>query len=160
MDFNWFSNLCSKRPGLHGKIFTMFKFKTLYDDPKNILSEEKRQSKFGNFLRKTGLDELPQLFNVLGNSMSIVGPRPLLIEYLKQYSKYENLRHQAKPGITGLAQVTPDPSGKKIWKKSIELDVMYTTKIKFLMDVKIIYKTLILILSNKKQSLDFKKFYE
>ena len=92
--------------------------------------------------------------------MSIVGPRPLLIEYLKQYSKYENLRHQAKPGITGLAQVTPDPSGKKIWKKSIELDVMYTTKIKFLMDVKIIYKTLILILSNKKQSLDFKKFYE
>ena len=79
---------CQKRPGLNNKIFTLYKFKTLYDVSKKI-SENKRQSKFGNFLRKTGLDELPQIFNVLENNMSFVGPRPLLKEYLKKYSNYE-----------------------------------------------------------------------
>ena len=77
-----------KRPGLNNKIFTLYKFKTLYDYSKKI-SKRSRESKFGNFLRKTGLDELPQLFNVLENNMSFVGPRPLLIEYLNKYSKYE-----------------------------------------------------------------------
>ena len=77
-----------KRPGLNNKIFTLYKFKTLYDVSKNV-SEKKRQSKMGNFLRKTGLDELPQLFNILENKMSFVGPRPLLVEYLKRYSAFE-----------------------------------------------------------------------
>lgn len=148
-----------KRPGLNGKIFTLYKFKTLYDAKKN-LSEKKRQSKLGNFFRKTGLDELPQLINVIKNDMSIVGPRPLLVEYLKKYTNYENKRHLVKPGITGLAQIVPDPSGKKIWKKSISLDVYYTAKVSFILDIKILYKTVELVLFNKKQYKDFKKFYE
>ncbi len=148
-----------KRPGLNGKIFTVYKFKTLYESTKNI-SESKRQNKIGNFLRKTGLDELPQLFNVLENNMSLVGPRPLLIEYLKKYSNYEKKRHLVKPGITGLAQVNPDPSGIKSWKKSIKLDVYYATNLNIFLDIKILFKTVELILFKKKQYKDFKKFYE
>ena len=101
-----------KRPGLNNKIFTLYKFKSLYDVSKNAI-EEKRQNKLGDFLRKTGLDELPQLFNILKNDMSFVGPRPLLIEYLKKYTIYEKKRHLVKPGITGLAQINPDSSGIK-----------------------------------------------
>ena len=96
------------RPGLNEEIFTLYKFKTLYDS-KNDISEENRQNKVGNFLRKTGLDELPQLFNILTNKMSFVGPRPLLVEYLTKYSLNEK-RHLVKPGITGLAQINPEPS--------------------------------------------------
>ena len=147
--FIGFPIFIQKRPGLNGKIFTLYKFKTFYDSPKNI-SESKRQSKLGNFLRKTGLDELPQLFNVLENNMSIVGPRPLLVEYLKKYSKYEKKRHLVKPGITGLAQVNPDPSGVKIWKESIKFDVYYSTNVSFFLDIKIIYKTVELVLFKKK----------
>ena len=148
-----------RRPGLDSKIFVIFKFKTLYDKSKN-LSEKKRQNKLGNFLRKTGLDELPQLFNILKNDMSFVGPRPLLEEYLKKFSDYEKKRHLVKPGITGLAQVNPDSSGVKIWKKSIKLDVYYAANVNFILDIKIIYKTVELILFKKKQYKDFKKFYE
>ena len=148
-----------KRPGLNGKIFTLYKFKTLIDSSKNI-SEIERQSRLGNFLRKTGLDELPQLYNIFKNDMSFVGPRPLLVEYLKKYSTYEKKRHLIKPGITGLAQVNPDPSGRKIWKKSIKLDIYYVTNVSFILDIKIIYKTVELVLFKKKQYKDFKKFYE
>jgi lipopolysaccharide/colanic/teichoic acid biosynthesis glycosyltransferase len=148
-----------KRPGLKGKIFTLYKFKTLYDASAHV-SQKKRQNKVGNFLRKTGLDELPQLFNVLENNMSIVGPRPLLVEYLKKYTDYEKKRHLVKPGITGLAQVNPDPSGVKSWKKSIKLDIYYGTNVSFFLDVQILFKTIELILFKKKQYKDFKKFYE
>jgi undecaprenyl phosphate N,N'-diacetylbacillosamine 1-phosphate transferase len=148
-----------KRPGLNNKIFTLYKFKTLYDASKNI-HERKRQNNLGNFLRKTGLDELPQLFNILENSMSLVGPRPLLLEYLNKYSNYEKKRHLVKPGITGLAQVNPEPSGVKSWNKSIKLDIYYTKNISFFLDIKIIFKTLELILFKKKLYKDFKKFYE
>ena len=148
-----------KRPGLNNKIFTLYKFKTLYDDSKNF-SEEERQNKLGNFLRKTGLDELPQLFNVFKNNMSFVGPRPLLIEYLKKYTVFEKKRHLVKPGITGLAQVSPEPSGKKSWNKSIKLDIFYVNNVSFFLDIEILFKTLILILFKKKQYKDFKKFYE
>jgi undecaprenyl phosphate N,N'-diacetylbacillosamine 1-phosphate transferase len=148
-----------KRPGLKNKIFTLYKFKTLYDASKNI-HESKRQNKLGNFLRKTGLDELPQLFNILENSMSLVGPRPLLVEYLNKYSYYEKKRHLVKPGITGLAQVNPEPSGVKFWNKSVKLDIYYTKNISFFLDIKILFKTLELILFKKKLHKDFKKFYE
>jgi len=148
-----------KRPGLNNKIFILYKFKTLYDTSKNF-SENKRQNKVGNFLRKTGLDELPQLFNVLKNDMSLVGPRPLLIEYLKKYSKYEKKRHLVKPGITGLAQVNPGPKGVKLWKKSMKLDIFYVTKVSFFLDIQILFKTAELLLYKKKQYRDFKKFYE
>ena len=111
-------------------------------------------------MRKTGLDELPQLFNVLENDMSLVGPRPLLVEYLKKYTNYEKKRHLVKPGITGLAQVNPDSSGVKSWKKSIKLDIYYSTNVSFFLDVQILFKTIELILFKKKQYKDFKKFYE
>ena len=148
-----------KRPGLNSKVFTLYKFKTLYDSS-NSTSQKKRQNKMGNFLRKTGLDELPQLFNVLKNNMSLVGPRPLLVEYLKKYSSYEKKRHLVKPGITGLAQVNPDPSGVKLWKKSIKLDIHYVTNVNFSLDIQILFKTVGLILFKKKQYKDFKKFDE
>jgi undecaprenyl phosphate N,N'-diacetylbacillosamine 1-phosphate transferase len=148
-----------KRPGLNNKIFTLYKYKTLYDSSKNI-PEKNRQNIIGNFLRKTGLDELPQLFNILENNMSFVGPRPLLIEYLKKYSIYEKKRHSVKPGITGLAQVNPQKSGVKSWNKSIKLDVYYAENVSFFLDIKIFFKTAELILFKKKQYKDFKKFYE
>jgi len=148
-----------KRPGLNNKIFTLYKFKTLYDASKNI-NESKRQNSLGNFLRKTGLDELPQLFNILKNDMSLVGPRPLLLEYLNKYSNYEKKRHLVKPGITGLAQVNPEPLGVKSWNKSIKLDIYYIKNISFFLDIKILFKTLELILFKKKLYKDFKKFYE
>ena len=148
-----------KRPGLNNKIFTLYKFKTLNDISKNV-SEKKRQSKFGNFLRRTGLDELPQLFNILENKMSFVGPRPLLVEYLNKYSAYEKKRHLVKPGITGLAQINPEPSGTKSWKKSIKFDIFYISNINFFLDMKILFRTLVLVLLRKKQFEDFKKTYE
>jgi undecaprenyl phosphate N,N'-diacetylbacillosamine 1-phosphate transferase len=148
-----------KRPGLNSKIFTIYKFKTLYDASKNT-PERKRQNSLGNFLRKTGLDELPQLFNILKNDMSIAGPRPLLLEYLNKYSNYEKKRHLVKPGITGLAQVNPELSGVKSWNKSIKLDIYYTKNISFFLDIQILFKTIELLLFKKKQYKDFKKFYE
>ena len=148
-----------RRPGLNSKIFTLYKFKTLYDVSKNI-SEKERQNSFGNFLRKTGLDELPQLFNILENKMSFIGPRPLLVEYLKKYSYHEKKRHLVKPGITGLAQVNPEASGIKSWRKSIKFDIYYTKNVSFILDMQILFQTIKLILSRKKQYKDFKKFYE
>ncbi len=157
--FIGFPIFMQKRPGLNNRIFTLYKFKTLYDANKNI-SDKKRQNRLGNFLRITGLDELPQLFNILENNMSFVGPRPLLVEYLKKYSNYEKRRHLVKPGITGLAQVNPDPSGVKSWKKSIKLDIYYSSNISFYLDIQIFFKTLILVIFMKKQYKDFKKFYQ
>ena len=148
-----------KRLGLNNKIFTIYKFKTLYDTSNNI-HERKRQNSLGNFLRKTGLDELLQLFNVLKNDMSLVGPRPLLLEYLNKYSNYEKKRHLVKPGITGLAQVNPELSGVKSWNKSIKLDIFYQKNVSFILDIRILFKTIKLILFKKKQYKDFKKFYE
>jgi len=145
-----------KRPGLNNKIFTIYKFKTLFDASKNI-TENKRMNDMGTFLRKTGLDELPQLFNILKNDMSFIGPRPLLIEYLDRYNNYEKKRHLIKPGITGLSQIYVNKSGTKSWNKSIKLDIYYVNNISFTLDLKILLKTLPLILFKKKLYKDFKK---
>lgn len=145
-----------KRPGLNNKIFKVYKFKTLLDNYE-FEYDVKRHNALGNFLRKTGLDELPQLINVLQNKMSLIGPRPLLVEYLDKYSDYEKKRHFVKPGITGLAQVYPFDNGKKSWNKSIKLDVFYVYNLSFLLDVKIICRTIKLIIFRKKTYNDFIK---
>jgi len=145
-----------QRPGLNNKIFNLYKFKTLYSAP-DTGNVAQRQNTLGNFLRKTGLDELPQLFNVIGNTMSLVGPRPLLKEYLDKYSKYEIQRHFVKPGITGLAQVVASKDGLKSWKKSIKLDVFYVYHINFFLDLKILWRTVKIVILKKKNYQDFKK---
>ena len=146
-----------KRPGLNNKIFLIYKFKTLRDMNKD-LSIKQRQTKVGNFLRQTGLDELPQLINILENKMSLIGPRPLLVEYLKYYKSNEKKRHMVKPGITGLAQVYPGPEGNKMWKRSIRLDLYYVKNISFLLDLKILLRTVKIVYLKKKQFNDFSKF--
>ena len=145
-----------KRPGLNNEIFELYKFKTLLDNSE-FEYDIKRHNPLGNFLRKTGLDEIPQLINVLQNKMSLIGPRPLLEEYLDKYSNYEKKRHLVKPGITGLAQVSVSESGKKSWNKSIKLDVFYVYNVSFLLDVKIIWRTIKIIIFKKKTYDDFIK---
>ena len=143
------------RPGLNNKLFTIYKFKTLYDGDGDELS---RLSSFGNFLRKFGLDELPQLINILKNDMSLIGPRPLLKEYLNKYSKKELKRHNAKPGITGLAQIISKNSND-LWSERLNLDIYYVENISFILDVKIFINTIKLVFLKKKYS-NFKKLYE
>ena len=132
----------------------------LYDSDGILLPDSKRLSKVGNFIRSLSLDELPTLLNIIKGDMSFVGPRPLLIEYLKKYSNYEKKRHLVKPGITGMAQINPDPSGTKSWEKSIKFDIFYVSNISFFLDIKILFRTLVLVLLRKKQFEDFKKTYE
>ena len=136
-----------KRPGLNNKIFTLYKFKTLCDASKNI-HERKRQKSLGNFLRKTGLDELPQLFNILENNMSLVGPRPLLIKYLKFKNFQKHERSKCKPGITGLAQIqsfinSNSKKRKSKWQIQFTLDREYSHNISFNLDIIILYKTVL-----------------
>lgn len=130
------------RPGKGEKIFNIVKFKTMTDDTNEIgelLPDHKRCTRLGSILRKSSLDELPQLFNVLQGNMSLIGPRPLRVRYLQYYSKREGLRHTVKPGITGLAQV----SGRNAisWEKRLELDATYAEKVGFILDFKILVLT-------------------
>ena len=143
-----------KRPGFNNKIFTLYKFKTLYDPLKNI-SENKRRNKVGNFLRKTGLDELPQLFNILENNMSFVGPRPLLIKYLKIKAFKKHKRNKCKPGVTGLAQIQifndliiKRRSSK--WEEQFILDKKYYRDLSFKLDMIIIIRTFLKTLKSNK----------
>lgn len=136
-----------RRPGLNGKLFTVFKFKTMKDslEGNEVISEEKRITAPGKFLRKTNLDELPQLFNVLLGSMSLVGPRPFLTEYLALYSEDQKKRHLVKPGITGWAQIN---GGNNIsWDKKLSFDLEYIRKSNFGFDIKILIITLLRILT-------------
>ena len=143
-----------KRPGKNNELFTLYKFKTLYDVSKNI-SKKKRTNIVGDFLRKTGLDELPQLINILQNKMSFIGPRPLLTKYLKIQEFKNHERKTVKPGITGLAQIgTYDNIYKKgnlKWKKQFELDKYYTKNLSFKLDLIIIIKTFFIMISFSKK---------
>ncbi len=131
------------RPGKNEKIFTMYKFRTMTDKKDhdgNLLPDEIRLTKFGKFLRSTSLDELPGIFNIFKGNMSIVGPRPLLVEYLPRYNEEQKNRHLVRPGLTGLAQV----SGRNAitWKQKFEYDLKYIEKITFLKDTAIILRTI------------------
>lgn len=131
------------RPGKNEKLFKIVKFKTMNDKKDaegNLLPDELRLTKIGNFVRKTSLDEIPQLFNVLKGDMSLIGPRPLLPQYLPLYSEEQKKRHEVKPGITGWAQV----NGRNAisWEQKFEYDVWYVKQCSFVLDIKIVLMTL------------------
>ncbi len=131
------------RPGKNGVVFKIVKFKTMNDmkdQNGNLGSDEMRLTKIGSFIRKISLDELPQLVNVLKGDMSLIGPRPLLTNYLHLYTEYQNRRHEVKPGITGLAQV----NGRNAisWGEKFDYDVLYVDSISFALDLKIIFLTI------------------
>jgi undecaprenyl phosphate N,N'-diacetylbacillosamine 1-phosphate transferase len=131
------------RPGKNEQLFKIIKFKTMNDKKDsdgNLLSDAQRLTKIGNFVRKTSLDELPQLLNVLKGDMSLIGPRPLLPEYLPLYNETQRKRHEVKPGITGWAQV----NGRNAisWQQKFDFDVWYVNHVSFLLDCKIVYLTI------------------
>jgi undecaprenyl phosphate N,N'-diacetylbacillosamine 1-phosphate transferase len=138
------------RPGKNCKIFKVIKFKTmndLKDANGNLLSDDKRLTAIGKFVRKTSLDEVPQLLNVIKGDMSLIGPRPLLVEYLPLYNDEQSRRHLVRPGITGWAQV----NGRNTisWNKKFEYDVWYVDNCSFLLDLKIIWLTIIKIFKSE-----------
>ena len=144
-----------KRPGLNGKIFKIIKFRTMNekkDSNGNMLPDAKRLTVIGSFIRKTSLDELPQLFNVLMGDMSLIGPRPLMPQYLPLYSITQSRRHEVRPGITGWAQV----NGRNAisWKQKFEYDVWYVDNISMGLDLKIIFYTFRKVFSTNDVSAD------
>ena len=138
------------RPGRNEKIFNMYKFRTMTnkkDKKGNLLPDDKRLTKFGVFLRKTSLDELPELFCILFGKMSFIGPRPLLVEYLDYYTLEEHHRHDVRPGLTGLAQV----SGRNLlsWEDKFKKDLEYVNNITFIGDIKIFFKTIVTVFKHE-----------
>lgn len=151
----WPVLFCQSRPGLNGKLFNMFKFRTMSekkDDNGELLSDEKRLGRFGRWLRRSSMDELPELFNVLRGDMSLVGPRPLLLEYLPLYTSAQARRHEVRPGITGWAQV----NGRNAisWEKRFELDLWYVEYHSLYLDIKIILMTLLKVFKKEGVSED------
>ena len=154
-----------KRPGLNEKVFTMYKFRTMTDKKDingNLLPDKDRLTKFGKFLRSTSLDEIPELLNVIRGEMSLVGPRPLLVEYLKKYSKEERKRHEVRPGITGWAQV--NGRNNTTWEDRFKNDIYYVENISFLLDMKIIIKTFLKVIKksdiNQSEDVTMKNFLD
>lgn len=135
-----------QRPGLNEKIFTMYKFRTMTDERDEegeLLPDEVRLTKFGQTLRSTSLDELPELFNILKGDMAIVGPRPLLVQYLPLYNEEQHMRHLVRPGITGYAQVNGRNSLS--WEEKFELDQKYVMQIGIKFDLNVIVKTFLVV---------------
>lgn len=133
-----------ERPGLNGKIFTLYKFRTMTDERDsegNLLPDEVRLTKFGKLLRSTSLDELPELLNILFGDIAVIGPRPLLVEYLPRYNAEQRRRHEVRPGLSGLAQV----NGRNAisWEDKFKYDVQYVDHVTFIGDWKIILKTVL-----------------
>ena len=138
------------RPGKDEKIFKLIKFRTMTnekDSEGNLLPDDVRLTKYGRFLRSTSLDELPELINILKGDMSIVGPRPLLVAYLDRYNETQARRHEVKPGVTGLAQI----SGRNAisWEDKFEYDVEYVDSVSLLLDISIIFKTVVAVLKRE-----------
>ena len=132
-----------QRPGLNGRIFTMYKFRSMTDAKDkdgNLLSDAERLPKFGKLLRATSLDEIPEFINVLKGDMSLIGPRPLLVQYLPYYTPEENRRHEVRPGITGWAQI----NGRNAisWEEKFKYDIEYVNKLSFFLDMKIVFLTI------------------
>lgn len=139
-----------ERPGKDEKIFKLYKFRSMTDErgeDGELLPDEVRLTKFGQFLRSTSLDELPELFNIVKGDMAIVGPRPLLIKYLPRYNDRQKRRHEVRPGLTGLAQVHGRNSAT--WEERFDWDVKYVDGISFVQDAKIILKTVKSVLSRE-----------
>ena len=132
-----------ERPGKDGKIFKLYKFRSMSnakDNNGNLLPDKDRLNRFGRLLRSTSLDELPELFNMLKGDMSLIGPRPLLVKYLEHYNHLENRRHEVRPGLTGLAQV----SGRNAatWKERFQKDIEYVDHLSFALDIKVFFLTI------------------
>lgn len=142
-----------QRPGLHGKPFVIIKFKTMTDatdENGNLLPDVDRLTSLGKFIRKTSLDELPQLINVIKGDISLIGPRPLMMRYLSRYNEEQARRHNVKPGITGWAQV----NGRNAisWDEKFELDNYYVENLSFIFDLRILCKTIVNVLLGKDES--------
>ncbi|WP_340202355.1 sugar transferase [Ascidiimonas sp. W6] len=151
----WFTNdkkplFLQPRPGKNEKIFTIYKFKTMTDKTDadgNLLPDHMRVTRFGTFLRKSSLDEIPQLLNIVKGDMSLVGPRPLRVRYLPYYTKKEQIRHSIRPGVTGLAQV----SGRNLlsWDEKLAKDISYVENLSLWLDVKILLKTVLKVIQSQ-----------
>ena len=152
-----------QRPGKDEKIFTLYKFRTMTDkkdENGNLLPDSERLTKFGKILRSTSLDELPELINIIKGDMSIIGPRPLLVEYLPLYNEKQKHRHDVRPGLTGLAQVNGRNSLS--WEEKFEDDIKYIKNITFIADIEIFFKTIIKVFArdgiSQENSVTMEKF--